>query len=82
MLYENTSLILTHTHAFHIRVNDIRLLFKDHFHKNITLEMIEKSNTIHVHVLYSIHTVIDVLIFLVLPFDVLIFCVISRVACS
>ena len=52
MLYENTSLILTHTHAFHIRVNDIRLLFKDHFHKNITLEMIEKLNNIHVHVLY------------------------------
>ena len=55
MLYENTSHILTHTHAFHIRVNAIHLLFKDHFHKNITLEMIEKLNNIHVHVLYLKH---------------------------
>ena len=55
MHYDNTSHILTHTHAFYIRVNAIHLLFNDNFHKNITFEVIEKLKAIHVPIMHLKH---------------------------
>ena len=70
----------THTHTcFSYKGKCYTPIFKEHFY-NITFDMNEKLNTLHV--IYSIYNVINVLIFLFLYCDVLIFCVIPRVACS